>query len=134
MANETEKIVSTVAMLKNGDTIRICVAGDEMYEMWEDRFMVCGVSDHYILAFHDDEYTIINKLPTEYQYNGIPKGSCVCAPDNLIFGYAEGYRFTDPAWVKRYMGDLETGTIEPSVRRRARITKLERVEDTEDGK
>lgn len=131
MVSKTEEILKTIAVLKNRDTVRIHIAGDEMHEGWEARFMVCGVSEHYILAFHDDEYTIINKLPTEYQYNGIPKGSCVCAPDNLIFGYAEGYRFTDPTWVKRYMDDLETGTIEPSVRRRARITKLERMEEKE---
>ena len=101
MATETEKILNTISGLQNGDVVCIQVAGDEMHDGWEDRFQVCGVSANYILAFHDDEYTIINKLPTEYEHNGIPKGSCVCAPDNLIFGYHEGYHFTDPAWAKR---------------------------------
>lgn len=128
-SGETEEILKTIAVLKKGDTVQICGAADEMFEGWEECFTVCGVSEHYILAFRDEEYTIINKLPTEYQYNGIPKGSCVCAPDNLIFGYAKGYHFTDPDWVKQYMEDLETGTIEPSVRRRALITKLERMEE-----
>ncbi len=127
MASETEKILNAIVGLKIGDTVRIRVAGDEMCAGWEDCFTVCGVSENYILAFHDNEYTIIHKLPTEYQYNGIPKGSCVCAPDNLIFGYAGGYCFGDPAWVKRYMDDLQAGTIEPSVRRRARIMQLERM-------
>lgn len=126
---KTEKILETIAVLKKGDTVQICVAGDEIFGAWEKCFVVCGVSEHYILAFHDEEYTIINKLPTEYQYNGIPKGSCVCAPDNLIFGYPEGYNFTDPEWVKRYIEDLETGIIEPSIRRRARIMKMERKEN-----
>lgn len=133
MANETEKIINTIAKLKNGDTVNICVNGDEMYKWWVDSFLVCGVSEHYVLAFNGDKYTIIHKLPTEYDYNGIPKGACVCAPDNLIFGYAGGYRFTDPAWVKEYLEDLETGTIEPSVRRRAWIIKLERLEMVEYG-
>ena len=126
---ETEKILNTISGLQNGEVIRIRVAGDEMCDGWESCFTVCGVSDHYILAFRDDEYTIIHKLPTQYQYNGIPKGSCVCAPDSLIFGYVKGYHFTDPAWVKEYLECLETGEFEPSVRRRARITKLELVED-----
>ena len=125
----TEKILETIAVLKKGDTVKICVADDEIFGGWEKCFTVCGVSEHYILAFCDEEYTIINKLPTEYQYNGIPEGSCVCAPDNLLFGYVEGYRFTDPEWVQRYMGDLETGIIDPSIRRRARIMKLERKEN-----
>lgn len=129
--SETEKILNTIAGLKNGDTVRIRVAGDEMHEGWEDCFLVCGVSDHYILAFCDDEYTIIHRLPTEYQHNGIPKGACVCAPDNLIFGYVGGYHFTDPMWVKQYLEDLETSTFGPSLRRRARITKLDRMEDAE---
>ena len=134
MTTETEKILNTISGLQNGDVISIQVAGDEMHDGWEDRFQVCGVSTHYILAFYDDEYTIINKLPTEYQHNGIPKGACVCAPDNQIFGYYEGYHFTDPAWVKEYMECLETGELEPSLRRRAWITKLELAEDTENGK
>ena len=129
MATKTEEILKTIAALKKGDTAQIRIADDEFYGGWEESFVVCGVSEHYILAFHDEEYTIINKLPTEYQYNGIPKGSCVCAPDNLIFGYAEGYHFDDPEWVKRYMEELETGSIEPSIRRRGRITKLERKEN-----
>lgn len=129
MESRTEKILGTVARLKIGDTVKVSVAGDEMCAGWEDQFQVCGVSEHYVLAFHDDEYTIIHKLPTEYQRNGIPKGACVCAPDNLIFGYAGGYHFTDPAWVKQYLEDLGTGAIEPSVRRRGWITELERMED-----
>ena len=133
MENRTEKIISAIAGLKIGDTVKVSVAGDEMYTGWEDRFQVCGVSEHYVLAFHDDTYTILHKLPTEYQYNGIPKGACVCAPDNLIFGYAGGYHFTDLAWAKQYLEDLETGSIEPSVRRRAWITALERMEKVKDG-
>ncbi len=128
MKNRAEKIIGTIAGLKIGDTVKVSIAGDEMCTGWEDRFQVCGVSEHYVLAFHDDEYTIIHKLPTEYQRNGIPKGACVCAPDNLIFGYAGGYHFSNPAWVEQYLEDLETGAIEPSVRRRGWITELEQEE------
>ena len=122
-----EEIAKAIAGLKVGDTVSIRVAGDEMSEGWEEHFQICGVSDHYALAFHDETYTIIHKEPTEYPRNGIPKGMYVCAPDYLLFGYAGGYHFDDPAWVKQYLQELEVGVIEPSVRKRGWITKLEQV-------
>lgn len=111
-------IGNKIMQLRVGDKIRV--------NGWSEAFTVCGVSENYVLAHCGQEYTIISKQPIKYQYNGIMPGAYVCAPDYLIFGYMGGYHFTDAEWVKQYLGDLESGEIEPSRRRRAQIFSLER--------
>lgn len=110
--------LSTIlSCIEIGDLIRI--------NDWDTYYTVCGISDNYILAHHEVEYTIILRWPTTFSYNGIPAGSYVCAPDFWIFGYHGGYRFCDPAWVKEYMQSLEGGETEMSVRNRAQIARIE---------
>ena len=111
-------IGNKIMQLQTGDRIHV--------NDWEEPFTVCGVSENYVLAHCGQEYTIIAKHPTNYQYNGIMPGAYVCSPDYLIFGYAGGYHFTDAEWVKQYLGDLESGKIEMSRRNRAEIYSLER--------
>lgn len=111
-------IGNKIMQLQTGDKIRV--------NDWDEVFTVCGVSENYVLAHCGQEYTIISKQPTNYRYNGIMPGAYVCAPDYLIFGYAGGYHFTDAAWVKQYLDDLESGKIAPSIRNRAEIVSLER--------
>ena len=111
-------IGNKIMQLQVGDKIRV--------NDWTGVFTVCGVSENYVLAHCGQEYTIISKQPNKYQRNGIMPGAYVCAPDNLIFGYWPGYHFTDAEWVKKYLGELESGKIEPSIRRRAQIYSLER--------
>lgn len=111
------KIVNKIMRLQVGDKIRV--------NDWEEIFTVCGVSENYVLAHSGQEYTIISKHPTNYQYNGIMTGAYVCAPDSLIFGYAGGYHFDNAEWVEIYLNELESGKIEMSIRRRAEIHSLE---------
>ena len=110
---------SLIKSLKIGDRLRI--------NHWMNLFTVCGVSDNFVLAncFESEEYTIIPKKPVDYCYNGIPIGSFVCSPDNLIFGYAGGYHFDNPDWIEKYLSELETGELEISQRRREMIAFLE---------
>lgn len=93
---------------------------------WGNEFIVCGVSDNFVVAYRPEthEYTIIPKNPAEYTYNGIPAGSFVCSTDDLIFGYMGGYHFDAPEWIEKYLGDLESGRIEISWRNRAHIVRL----------
>lgn len=114
----TNVLELSIRSLRVGDKVRI--------NDWEELFTVCGVSENYVLAHCGQEYTIIAKRPTNYLYNGIHPGAYVCAPDYLIFGYFGGYHFTDPEWVKQYLGDLESGEIKMSVRNRAQIRTMER--------
>lgn len=93
---------------------------------WGDEYIVCGVSENFVVAHHPatSEYTIIPKNPAEYTYNGIPAGSFVCSPDHWVFGYMGGYHFDNPEWVEKYLGDLESGHTEISRRNRAQIVRL----------
>lgn len=112
------------------------MVGDELQiNYWENRFTVCAVSDGFILANHDVEYTIVQRKPTDFgPYNGIPEGSIVCGADWWIFGWApeepfEGddftrYEFDNPEWCKHYMADLESGRTEVSMRRREMVHSL----------
>lgn len=115
---ETSILEIVIKTLHVGDKIRI--------NDWAEAFTVCGVSKNYVLAHYGQEYTIIAKRPTDYQYNGIMPGAYVCGPDNLIFGFGGGYHFDDEEWVKQYLADLESREIEMSLRNRAQIFSLER--------
>lgn len=113
-----ENIKTAIDDLKVGNRVRI--------NDWEEDFMVYGVSENFVVLhspeFH--EYTIISKKPTDYTYNGIQAGAYVCAADSWLFGYIDGYHFEDPEWVEKYLGDLEGGHTEMSVRRRTQIERL----------
>ena len=103
--------------LEVGDEIRI--------NDWDDFFTVCGISEDHILIYHGEEYSIIQRAPLDRAYNGIPAGSYICAPDYLVFGYYEGYHFTDPDWCERYLKALKKKTLFMSVRKRAQITSVQ---------
>lgn len=93
---------------------------------WQTDFIVCGVTKNFVLANDAEQhYTIIPKMPEKYAYNGIPAGSYVCSPDFWIFGYAGGYYFDDPEWVRKYLADLESGHTEISRRKREKIDRIE---------
>lgn len=113
-------------------------AGDELQiNSWGDRFTVAAVGPGHILASHGEEYTIIQRDPTDFgPYNGIPEGAIICGPDFWVFGWApenpedwdggDGYYEMDnPEWLKRYMADLESGRTEVSMRRREMIERLD---------
>lgn len=109
------------------NAIKSLQVGDRLHiNSWANIFTVCGVSENFVLAncFDSEEYTIIPKKPANFYYNGIPAGSFVCSPDNLVFGYAGGYHFDDPEWINEYLSDLEKGEVEISIRRRERILSL----------
>ena len=113
-----EHILDIVRRLRTDDKIII--------NNWKEPFTVCGKSVHYVLAWDGgDEYTIIKRDPIDFgPYNGITKGAIVCAADSWVFGYKDGYHFDDPAWVRRYLHDLETGETEMSMRHREEINKI----------
>lgn len=111
-------IGNKIMQLQTGDKIRV--------NDWDELFTVCGVSENYVLAHAGEEYTIIGKKPTREFYNGIPYGAYVCGPDYFVFGYPPGYDFEDEKWVKKYLNELDRGSIEMSVKRRAQIYSLER--------
>lgn len=113
-----------------GNKIMNLQVGDKIcINDWEQPFSVCGVSENYVLAYCGQEYTIIAKRPTDYQYNGIMPGAYVCGPDSFIFGYPIGYDFGNSEWVKLYLDYLEIGKIEMSVRNRAEIYSLDMEDD-----
>lgn len=96
------------------------VIGDKLaINDWRARYTVCGISPNFILAHYGQSYTILPKQPNSVVHNGIRCGDYCCGPDWWIFGYAEGYRFTDRDWVAKYLSDLEDGTTEVSMKRRA---------------
>lgn len=112
-----KEILNKVCNLKIGDKIRI--------NGWTDYFTVCGVSEHFALAYLNNEYTIIGKEPVDYCYNGIPIGSIICGPDWWVMGWNEGYDFNNPPWIERYMKSLEDGETEISMRRRVKVDYME---------
>lgn len=99
---------------------------------WKDELTVCGVSENFVVAFQptSGEYTIIPKTPTSFSYNGICKGSYVCAPDWWIFGWRDGYDFDNPSWVEKYLASLESGETQISTRNRERINRISIVADS----
>ena len=89
---------------------------------WKAKYTVCGLSENYVLAHYGQHYTIISRRPWEgFMFNGVRKGDIYCAPDWWIFGYFDGYYFTDEEWVKKYMTDLELGDTEMSQKKHAPV-------------
>ena len=102
---------------------------------WKARYTVCGISERYILAHYGQHYTIIDRKPFPYDFNGVRAGDIRCAPDWWIFGFMDdiwsGYHFTDEKWVHDYMASLERGDTELSQKRHAPIYFLSVVGHTD---
>ena len=122
---ETNEIVKTLSQIKLGDKLAI--------NDWRAKYTVCGLSQNYVLAHYGQHYTIItrNPLPNDYNYNGVRGGDIACAPDWFVFGYVDGYDFTNREWVEKYMADLESGNTEMSMKRRATVYFLSVVGHTD---
>ena len=109
----TPNVSDVLASVRVGDKI---VIND-----WKAKYTVCGLSQNYVLAHYGQHYTIIQRtpMPKGYCFNGVREGDYRCAPDWWIFGYVEGYDFTNKDWVDKYMLSLETGETELSQKRHA---------------
>lgn len=89
---------------------------------WKAKYTVCGISPNFILAHYGQHYTIVSRKPWQQSmFNGVRTGDAYCAPDWWIFGYMDGYDFTNEDWVKKYLADLESGDTEMSQRKHAPI-------------
>ena len=120
----TSEIITTINSIKLGDKLSI--------NDWKAKYTVCGISEHYILAHYGQHYTIISRVPFEgLMFNGVRRGDIYCAPDWWIFGYIEGYDFTNADWVKNYMISLETGETEMSQKHHAPVFFLSVVGHTD---
>lgn len=111
---ELEKIKEVILSIQLGDKI--------LFNDYHAKYTVCGVSPNFILAHYGQHYTIISRRPVSevgYCFNGVRYGDYVCAPDWWVFGYEDGYDFTNPDWVTKYMGDLESGDTEQSAKHQA---------------
>lgn len=108
-----EQIIETLKQLKIGDKLAI--------NDWKAQYTVCGISQRFVLAHYGQHYTIIDKQPFPYTHNAVRKGDIRCGPDWWIFGYVDGYDFTNKDWVEKYMIDLETGNTELSEKRHAPV-------------
>ena len=121
----TEEIVQTLLSLRLGDKL---VIND-----WKAKYTVCGISQNYVLAHYGQHYTIISKVPTtlDYNYNGVRGDEIRCAPDWWVFGWENGYDFTNEEWVKAYLVSLETGETEMSQKKHAPVYFLSVIGHTE---
>ena len=115
---ETKEIMEVLQNIRLGDKLAI--------NDWKARYTVCGISPNYVLAHYGQHYTIIAKHPTgkDYWYNGVRGNEIRCAPDWWIFGYKDGYNFTDEKWVHQYMQELENGFTEMSKKKHAPVVFL----------
>ena len=120
---ELKEIFSVIDSISLGDKLSI--------NDWKAKYTVCGVSQNFILAHYGQHYTIISRRPSQRTYNGVRSGDAYCAPDWWIFGYVEGYNFTDEDWVKKYMAELEQGKTEMSMKRMATIWFISIIGHTE---
>ena len=117
------EILDRIQRLNAGDRIRV--------NDWKRPMKVCAVSDHYVLAYNGQIYTIISKAPQDYSRNHIEAGDPFCATDWWTFGYHDGYNFASKEWCEGYMNSLESGETEMSERHREAIHHLELI--TENG-
>lgn len=122
---ETTEIIETLQNIRLGDKLAI--------NDWKAKYTVCGISPNYVLAHYGQHYTIIAKQPTSnnYCFNGVRGGEIRCAPDWWIFGYKDGYNFTDEKWVHNYMLELENGYTEMSQKKHAPVFFLSVVGHTD---
>lgn len=116
-----DSIGKFIFSLKIGD--KIC------WNNLDEWFEVVGVSDRFILAWMDRGnripfYTIISKIPYQYQHNDVSPSDWYCGPDDFIFGYHKGYHFKDDEWVKEYLNGLENGEINISERSKVAIHEM----------
>lgn len=122
---DTAEIVSILSSLRLGDKLAI--------NDWKAKYTVCGLSPGYVLAHYGQHYTIISRRPTpeKYCFNGVRGNEIRCAPDWWIFGYIDGYQFTDEEWVHKYMQGLEDGLTEMSQKHHAPVYFLSVVGHTD---
>ena len=114
---ENNEIIEVVKSVRLGDKLAI--------NDWHAKYTVCGLSPNFILAHYGQHYTIISRKPWEgHMFNGVREGDIYCAPDWWIFGYVDGYDFTNEEWVKKYMTDLESGDTEMSQKKHAPVLFL----------
>ena len=114
-----EDIKATLDSLTVGD--KVCVND------WKAKYTVCGVSQNFVLIHFGQHYSILSKRPVTwkgYNHNGVRCGDYVCAPDWWLFGYVNGYKFTDADWVAEYLNELEQGMTEQSRKKEAPIWSL----------
>lgn len=121
----TEEIIEVLKSIRLGDKLAV--------NDWKAKYTVCGISQNYVLAHYGQHYTIIAKNPTtlDYHFNGVRGNEIRCAPDWWIFGYINGYKFTDESWVKEYLISLETGETEMSQKKHAPVFFLSVVGHTD---
>ena len=112
---QNAEVIEVVNSLKLGDKLAI--------NDWKAKYTVCGISPNFVLAHYGQHYTIISRKPTpsDYHFNGVRGGEIRCAPDWWIFGYVDGYRFTDENWVTKYLTTLEEGETEMSQKKHATV-------------
>lgn len=109
-------IAQTLKHLQIGQTVQI--------NNWDTTMTVVGISDRYVLVYDPiaradgHEYSVLCKVPSE-------DDTFWCAPDDWIFGCAEGYHFDDTNWVSKYLAGFEKGENRMSHRNSAPIVYIE---------
>ena len=97
---------------------------------WAAAYRVKGVSENYFVAarkmFGQVGYTICEKKRWPgIRYNAMRGGMYHIGPDNLIFGWPEGYDFDNEEVMERYLRALETERIAISERRGCPVYRIE---------
>lgn len=90
---------------------------------------VYGVSANYFvmarLAFGNWIYSVCEKkLWTGVRHNAMRGGEFHIGRDDWVFGNPEGYHFSDPEWVKRYLEEFENGETQLSHRASVPLTRI----------
>lgn len=94
---------------------------------WKRPLRVVGVSENYFVMvqnhFGDYCYSVCDKNPSDYSRNSREKGFPTIGPDAWIFGYFDGYDWKDQNFIKKYLGEWETGKTRFS-RRAVRLRRI----------
>ena len=111
----TDDIIKVLNSIKLGDKLAI--------NDWKAKYTVCGLSQNFVLAHSGQHYTIIERhpMPDDYCLNGVRGDDIRCGPDWWVFGYVDGYDFTNKDWVAKYMTNLELGLTEISQKKHAPV-------------
>ncbi len=123
---ENKQIESVINNLSVGDMVNV--------NDWDDPAEVKAITESFVLIANDSFYSIVGKLPNSVEYNGIELGCFVCGPDHWIFGcrdsfeYQDFYKFKDKKIAKKYLEEVESGKTHMSLKNRAKIEKIEKVE------
>lgn len=94
---------------------------------WKRAVRVYGTSENFVLVASPFMgswlYSVIEKRPSTVTHNNRTRGAFTCGPDHWIFGYVDGYRPKDRAWLDAYLASWESGETEFS-RRAISINKI----------